>query len=507
MNKNILQSIPPLKEEFDVAVIGGGINGAAIARDAALRGLKVILLEKHDFAGGASSKSSKLIHGGLRYLENFQFRLIKESLHEQSILLKTASNLVQPLPFIVPVYQNQSRPLWLIKIGLFLYDFFRSKHLPPYQSLSKEAIKAQFPSIRLEGLKGGCLYYDAVMQDNRIVIENILSTLSLGGVALNYTEVVEFLKNSEGKIDGIRCRDVQNHHEKIIYAKCFVNATGAWSNGISAKADPSPAFEVYPTKGVHLVLPQINASHALLLTAPQDGRPFFLIPWNGYSLLGTTDTPYEGKPEAVSVLKEDLDYLLNAFNHYFSEQHFSQTDIIASFVGLRPLVKSTISNPAQMSRDYHLSTAKSGLITLLGGKYTTYRLMAEKTVDAIFKQLQLPKHPCKTQDVPLCSFEMPSLKKETISNELNLAMQQVERIIKQYGEASHQIFDIMRRCPEDKQQIYPEQPHLFAELVHSIKHEKAVYPDDWLARRTSIAYTSGQGHQCLDAVVKTFETR
>lgn len=380
---------------YDLAIIGGGINGAGIARDASARGLKVILLEKNNIASGASSKSSKLIHGGLRYLEQFDFRLVKEALSERSLLLKNAPDLVHKLPFVVPIYNDSPRPLWMIKLGLHLYDWMAPDDFPKHKNLTSEEIEKLFPHLLNRGLRGGCLYYDAQMDDASLVEANVDTASSLGAEIHEHAQVIGF-DVEDGKIQGVRYRDTSTGQEHSIKAKSIVNATGAWSNQVLA-LDPSPSrVKVYPTKGVHIVVPQINATHALLLTSPRDGRVFFVIPWKGQSLIGTTDTPFLGNPDDVSVNEEDIHYLLSSTAYYFAGERLERKDVIDSFAGLRPLVQENHQAASKISRDYVIHTSPAGLITLLGGKYTTYRLMAESVVDEVCLRLGR-KVPCTTR--------------------------------------------------------------------------------------------------------------
>lgn len=488
-----------MNNEYDLAIIGGGINGTAIARDAALRGLKVILLEKHDFAFGASSKNSKLAHGGLRYLKYLQFRLIKESLQERSILLKTAPNLVRPLSFIVPSYKSSPIPLWMLRLGLGIYDFLSPKGMKNHQNLSTQEIGSLIPALKKDTLLGGSLYYDAIMEDSRLVIENGLAAEDSGATLLNYSTVTDFL-TKEGKIAGLIYEEGDTLEKKEIYAKTIVNATGAWSNQITHLNPGTTHVAVYPSKGVHLVLPQVTPEHALLLTAPQDGRVFFLIPWKEYSLLGTTDTPFNGDPDKVEVEPADIEYLLTAFNFYFPALNYTPSSIISQFAGLRPLVKNHVKETSLVSRDYALDISSSGLITLLGGKYTTYRLMAEKTVDAVLRQLNRPPVKCMTQEIPLCKFELSPDVVVTLSKECSLESRQITRLAQLYGKRSFEIFDQIKQFPEERRQICPEHPQLWAELSHAIRHEKVKTPEDWFERRTSIAYTSCGGIKCYKAV-------
>lgn len=470
---------------YSLAILGGGINGVAIARDAAQRGLRVILFEKRDFGSGASSKSSKLVHGGLRYLTTFSLSLVKESLRESELLLKNAPHLVKPLPFLYPVYRNSPYPLWLAKLGISFYHWLKPNHAKRPHSATPAQISALIPQLTLEGLKGGCLYYDAQMQDNRLVIENMLSAEEEGAALYNYTDVMRVERSENGfQIES---------SAGTFYAKCLVNATGAWSNltqdSLHLPSDPT----VYPSKGVHLILPQVYSSHALALTAPQDRRLFFLIPWMGYSLLGTTDTPYREDPSEVDVEPEDIYYLLTALRHYFP--HASER-IIASYAALRPLFKKSSSSPSDVSREHQIHLSKEGILTLLGGKFTTYRQIAEEVVDTVVQFLGVKALPCRTHSTPLYGAQ----------NGFHVnGAQKLQRLIEQYGKGAERIAEIIQQDPREGEQICPHHPHLFAELTYAIQKEKARCPEDWFQRRTSIAYSVCQGKQCYERVASRFK--
>ena len=500
------------EKEYDIAIIGGGINGAAVARDASLRGLSTILFEKHDFACGTSSKSSKLIHGGLRYLEQFRFNLVRDSLHERSILLENAPHQVKLIPFVFPVYALDKRPLWMIKTGLYIYDLLSPKGNPKHENLNSEKISQLFPGINREGLKGGCLYYDAQMLDNRLVFSNILSAKKSGANILNYSEVTGLYKN-EGKINGVYVLNSKDGSQCLYNAKAFINATGPWSNHMLAIDQPSPIYGVYPTKGVHLVIPQICPSHALTLAAPQDGRVFFLIPWNGYSLLGTTDTPFPFNPNQVSVTDEDIDYLLKAALHYFPGSGLGPDSVLASFAGLRPLVKNHAGNASQMNRKHNIHVSSSGLISILGGKFTTYRHMAEEVVDKAVEYLgkQVKTTPCSTQHTPL--FELTDRKWMVASEaellslalEYGISSSQLKHIITNYGSAFWEILSIIKKNPADAGQICKYHPHIFAEITYAITHEQANSLEDWFQRRTQIAFLPCRGLQCAEQTASKFK--
>ncbi len=489
-------------EQYDMIVIGGGINGVAIGRDAALRGLKVLLLEKEDFSSGASSKTSKLAHGGIRYLESLQFFLVRECLQERDLLLENAPHLVKSLKFIYPVYKGDLRPLWKIKLGLFLYDCLKGTSiLPRHRSTSPEEIRHLFPSLKAEGLKGGCLYYDALMQDERLVIENMRSAEEAGAVCRNYCEVTSLIKDN-GRVTGVKYRDrLHRKEEKIAHARYVINATGAWSNGILQMDTPSPKVGVRPTKGIHLILPQMNKDHALILSAPQDNRIFFLIPWNGYSILGTTDSPYQGDLNKLEVLPEEMHYLLDALSHYFPHAPLDENAIISTFVGLRPLVDHHLAK-ANLGREHYIEASSSGLVTVLGGKYTTHRKMAEEAVDTALGREERLRHPSVTKNRTLhgggkCS----SLERLNGS----LSQETLNHLIATYGSAASEVLAIIHENPAEAKQLCPHHPHLLGEVTHAIENEHAQQLDDWFFRRTSIGYSPCKGCNSRGLIAAKFD--
>lgn len=496
---------------FDLIIIGGGIHGVAIARDAALRGLKVVLFEQRDFGCGASSKTSKLAHGGLRYLETWQFRLVKECLQERSLLFEHAFPFVRPLPFLFPVYKNLGRPFWQVKMGIYLYEMLdRYRKTPQHQNFSPLEIHRMFPELRQTELKGGCLYYDGFMEDSRLLMANLADAENRGAIALNDVRVIRLLKKNK-KIIGVEVKDVIFENTAQVFAKVVVNATGAWSNAILGMDDDVSAYQVAPTKGVHLIIPQVHPEVALTLLAPQDQRVFFLIPWNGETLLGTTDTPYEGNPEDVKVEKEDIEYLMNAYRPYFPEKPLSKASIIGAYAGLRPLVKFKKKGlPSKRSRDYMLTCSASGLLTILGGKYTSHRYVAQETVDSICSLLEKKNLHSTTfsrsfdEKIPSLGMGDAPQNLLALAKEENLTFQQMDHLMKTYGAQAKDILERLQRHPEEKGQICPYHPHLYAELSHAILNEKAHFLEDWFCRRTSIAYSRCGGRYCLDAVADTF---
>lgn len=373
---------------YDLIIIGGGINGASIARDAVLRGLRVCLLEKDVYGSGSSSKSSKLAHGGLRYLENFEFRLVQETLRERDILLKCASKYVSPLKFLYPVYSFSKRPLWQVRTGMWMYSLLTMQNaLPKYDMLSKHDIEKDCPILKTDQLKGGAHYYDGQMQDYELILANIKDAKENGAHAFEHSKVINFIKDNQ-KVIGV---EVEQHNKKLfIYGKCIVNASGAWSNKTAEKDNSLKQPLVAPTKGVHIIVKSLGLNQALILETPQDHRIFFIIPWEGKTLIGTTDTPFEGNLDHVVADNSDINYLLTASNYYLKDISLTHNDIIETYAALRPLQFSE-KGASNRSRDFSLIESDSELIHLFGGKYTSYRYMAECTVNHIINKLPLQK--------------------------------------------------------------------------------------------------------------------
>jgi glycerol-3-phosphate dehydrogenase len=480
-------------EMFDLIVIGGGINGAAIARDAALRKLKVVLLEKEDFGSGASSKTSKLAHGGIRYLEQFHFGLVKESLRERSLLLKNAPHLVKPLPFLLPVYSQDPHSLWKIDLGLYLYDYLCGRSdLPKHRKLDPEGILGLIPGLKKIGLKGGCAYYDAQMLDYRLLIETVLSAENSGAIVYNYTEVIDLIKE-EGQIKGVVSRG-----KGKFFGKAIVNATGAWSENIGKMEPDAVHCSPAPTKGVHLLIPKM-IDMALLLHAPRDGRIFFVLPWEQYNLIGTTDTFYDGNPDDLTVNAEDRSYLLEAFNAYFPGSQLTDSSIVSSFAGLRPLAATDRKKKASdMDREHVIQISDGGLITVLGGKFTTHRLIAEQVVDVVARRLGVSSS-CTTKETPLPGAAgQYSLKEvEERLKGAGLPADLTDHLLKTYGTTSLKILEIMQSSPEESEAICRGCPHVWAEITYGVEFEHVKTPSDWLLRRASMLSAS---KECVERV-------
>ena len=468
---------------YDLLIIGGGINGAAIANIAAGEGLKVVLLEKGDFAGGTSSKSTKLVHGGLRYLENFEFDLVYEALKERYVQLQNVPHLVKPLPFVVPVYKTDRRPLWMMKLGVFLYDVLSGRHrIGKHRSLNVSEVAQLVPGVKQDGLVGGVLYYDAQMDDARLCLENVLSAKAKGADVANYTEVTGLMKE-HGRAVGARVRDVLNGKEYMVRARRVVCAVGPWAHQLFAMDNPQTTQRVRTTKGIHLVYRKKISDHAVLLQTQKENRVFFVIPWMGHSLIGTTDTDFSGDPDQVDVTEGDIDYLLSEARRIFPQQSFRMEDIVTTFAGLRPLVYQK-GSPSAVSRKHVFEETSSGLLFVLGGKYTTYRKIAWECVGRIAGS----RGKDAGEDYPLYGSGAITESSVDLAQEYDIDKDIVDHLKWKYGTRYKEILKMTVGHPELKKKVCSCHLNIEAQIVYSIDAEMARTPEDIVWRRLGVAY-------------------
>jgi glycerol-3-phosphate dehydrogenase len=475
---------------FDLLVLGGGITGAGVALDAVLRGLRVALIDKGDFASGASSRSSKLVHGGLRYLEHGDFHLVYEALHERGRLLSNAPHLVHPLRFVLPFYEGARVSSWKFRVGLVLYDLLAgTRNIRRSRAISLPHLRREFSELRPQGLRGGAEYFDAQMDDARLCLE-VLRTAALHGACIvNYVEAISF-EFSGGIIRAVRAVDRRSGRELLIAAKQILNATGPWGDAVRRLAGDEGEPMLRPTKGVHVIVPARGLSAAFLLLHPVDGRVFFVLPFWNKTLLGTTDTVWDNSPDKLSVSAEDVEYLLAGFNHYFTRP-LSASDVLNSFVGLRPLIRSRPGEPSEMSREFQLYIAPSGLLTAAGGKYTTYRHMAEIITDTVVSRLGLSSR-CRTRSFrlegaprqPWQPFRSKTIRALTSSYRLN--EETAVHLVERYGRRAVEVADYVQRDPALGKRIVEGEPDILAEFAYQRDHEMAVTPADFLLRRTHL---------------------
>jgi glycerol-3-phosphate dehydrogenase len=488
---------PPILEgPFDLAVVGGGINGAAIARDAALRGKTVILLEKDDFAAGTSSRSSKMLHGGIRYLEQLRLGLVYQALRERYHILRVAPHLARPQAFVIPMYQGAKRGPRMIRVGLFLYDFLAlGKRLGKSRFLRAEEVLARVPHLLKQGLVGGGVYHDAVMDDARLCLLNAVAAYEegQGEVGLvtvrNYAPVVEVRPGSPATV---LVHDRLTGQNASVLAHRVVRALGPWT-------DPELLVR---SKGVHLVLPAFPMSDGILLTHSKDGRVFFLIPWLQKTIVGTTETPFSGSLERLRVEPEEVKYLLDEVQRLFPEVHIGARHILGTCAGVRPLARShglfASKAPGSVSRAHRIVDDGNGVLSVFGGKFTTYRLVAKEVVDKLF-----PGSPCETHRRALPGGEggpWGSFQQRLGPETSQLGSTELERLFYRYGTRLHELLRLIQEDPSLGERLAPPYPELRAEVVYSAQQEFAFYPEDFLARRTTLRYSDDGGRAAYDAV-------
>ncbi len=497
-------------DRFDVLVIGGGLTGAGVALDAAARGYSVALVEKVDFASGTSSKSTKLVHGGIRYLPNFDFALVHEALVERGLLLQNAPFLVSPVPFVLPLYKGDRHPVGmpittpggiglgvLLDIGLWMYDGLAGRrNIKRHRHLRRAGVLKLAPALNAEGLKDGYMYYDAQTNDARLTMALIRTAAQHGAVITNYTDVTSFI-SEQGKIQGAHIHDRIGNQDLEVHARHVVNATGVFSEEVEALTGTEPLVQVQPSKGVHLVLSREDlklGDAAIVLPETEDKRILFIVPWESRAIFGTTDTG-SGDLDHPTASKVDIAYLLKYLNRYLSVS-LTEENVISTYAGYRPLVSSRKPgrSTAKLSRTHAVLESPSGLVTIVGGKLTTYRRMAQDTLDVLNRRDgSLVLHP--TQSLPLQgSAGWPASQRdlEKKGAALGLSPKTLEHLGRNYGSEAHALLDLIIVDQSLAQLLIDDLPYIRAEVVYACHHEMAMTPYDVLARRTSITLEDRQ---------------
>jgi len=479
MNRSeFLNSIREKNQYWDVLIIGGGATGLGCAVDAASRGYSTVLLDMHDFAKGTSSRSTKLVHGGVRYLQQGDVSLVIEALKERGLLIQNAPHLVSHQSFIVPSYKWWSGPFY--GVGMKVYDVLAGKlNIKKSKNLSVKETLEKIPTLETEGLLGGTMYYDGQFDDSRLALNLAQTAADHGALPLNYVKVTGLLKNTSGLISGVEALDMVDGARYSINARVVINATGIFTDSIMKMDDEFHVPIIQCAQGIHLVLDKefLPGDTAIMVPHTDDGRVLFAVPWHGKALVGTTDTPIKKPDLEPRALEEEIDFVLRHAARYLSKDP-KREDVLSVFAGLRPLVKpEDAKSTSQISRSHHLQVSESGLVIIAGGKWTTYRKMAEDTINQAALVAGLQEVKCRTEGLRIHGW----LKNVDMNDHLHV-----------YGSDRVGIDKIIKKRPELGERIHPDLPYLKAEVVWATKKEMAITIDDVLSRRTRMLLLNAQ---------------
>jgi glycerol-3-phosphate dehydrogenase len=466
----MLNQVRAQHEPLGMVVIGGGATGVGVALDAAARGYRTLLLEQHDFGKGTSSRSTKLVHGGVRYLEQGQVSLVMEALKERGLLRQNAPHLVSELPFVVPNYSWWEGPFY--GIGLKVYQAMAGKYgFGASELLSKEETLKRLPNINTDGLRGGVIYYDGQFDDARLLIDLVATAAEQGAILLNYVKVTGLTKDADDMIDGVVARDVETGEEFAIKAKVVINATGPFTDSVRHMAEPNVADMISPSQGAHIVLDRsfLPGDHAIIVPRTSDGRVMFAIPWHGHTLVGTTDTAIDEAPLEPVPMEQEIEFMLSTASLYLAKKP-AKSDILSTFAGIRPLLRSgDAKNTAAASRDHAILIDPSGLVNIAGGKWTTYRNMAEHCVDQAATLARLTERDSVTKHLNIHGFHQHAERFGTLAF---------------YGSDAPLIQDIIRTDAALGEPMHPALSYCAAEVIWAAREEMARSVEDVLARRT-----------------------
>lgn len=471
MNRtDFIKQIKGHNDYWDVLIIGGGASGLGCAVDAASRGYKTLLLEMHDFSKGTSSRSTKLVHGGVRYLQQGDVSLVIEALHERGLMIQNARHLVNHQSFIVPSYEWWNGPFY--GVGMKVYDALAGKlGIKKSKILSKEETLEKIPTLEPEGLRGGVLYYDGQFDDSRLAINLAQTAAEEGATPINYMKVTGLLNTKGGLVDGVKALDMVDGESFEINARVVINATGIFTDSILEMDNPYNKPIIQCAQGVHLVLDKefLPGDAAIMVPHTDDGRVLFAVPWHGKALVGTTDTPIE-KPSLEPVaLEEEIEFILRHAKQYLTKDP-TRADVKSVFAGLRPLVRpQDVKSTSEISRSHHLQVSESGLVTLAGGKWTTYRKMAEDTIDQAALVAGLEPEPCQTKELRIHGW----LKNTDDTEHLYV-----------YGSDIVALKKLLNEDEEWSERLHPNLPYLKGEVIWAVRNELAITIEDILSRRT-----------------------
>jgi glycerol-3-phosphate dehydrogenase len=514
-HKDRLKNIKRLEDEvFDLIIVGGGITGAGIARDAVSRGMKVALVESDDFAIGTSSRSSKLIHGGIRYLENFEFSLVFEALTERALLFKIAPHLVHPLRFIIPIYKSSRVGYWKMLAGMWLYDLLSLMETPQmHESLGINEVKERVPSINARELVGALEYSDAYMDDDRLVIETLRDAARKGACIVNYVKVTKAKVLNNQIVEELFVEDKMTGDTFAIKSKQVVSGVGPWTDIFGKVIDKNWINKLRPTKGVHLVFSKKKIPLEKAVVMAVEKRIIFVIPRHEMVIVGTTDTDFTKDPKDVETNIDDVQYLITALNQYFPNLQIQATDIVSSYCGVRPLVDDGASTEGKTSREHSIFSHGPNLTFVAGGKYTTYRKISQEVVDHILNKMNFSESMSFTQSNTKVSlnpqisqtlYERAKLKKTLWSQEYQLNEQLVEKLIERHGEEAEVI---LKKIIKNFNIYSPNEAFWMGEAYFAIKNTMCLNLVDFYWRRSPLFLASkSHGVKYVKPIAKVFAT-
>jgi len=491
---------------FDLLVVGGGITGAGVARDAALRGLRVALVEADDWASGTSSRSSRLVHGGVRYLEHGHLHLVFEASRERRTLLKIAPHLVRPLRFTWPVYAGARIARWKLRAGLLAYDALSLfRNVGTHHGASRQTILQREPAMRSDGLLGGARYWDASTDDVRLTLANVLSAAEAGAVVMNHVAVSAFAHDAGARVCGAQLIDRTTGLQVMVSARVVVNATGPWSDVTRRMDDGADHAAVLGSKGVHIAVARarVPCQDALTLLHPDDGRVFFILPSPVHTIIGTTETPAATGPQSVRANRSDVTYLLRAANHFFPAAHLNASEVISAWAGIRPLVAHAGESANDASREHHIGVSASGLLSVTGGKLTTYRAMAAEIVDQVERAAGRATLTASVTGDAL----LPGAGDISQERELQQALDAIRdpalaaQLLRAYGDRWRMVWGLVEREPLLGERLDAELPYIAAQVVWAAVAEGAWTVADVLVRRMPVAYERQDAGRALAAQI------
>lgn len=494
---------------FDVVIVGAGVNGCGVARDAAMRGLRVLLLDKGDLSAGTTAASTRLIHGGLRYLEHGEVGLVRESLRERETLLrKVAPHLVRPLPMLVPIYAGQRRGRLTIRTGMLAYDLLSSsKSLPRHRMLNAAEALEHAPGLEPEGLRGAALFYDAQVEyAERLAVENALDARARGATVLTYARV-ERLLVEDGAARGVGFKDLLSGTTHEARASVILNAAGPWVDEVLEGSSAEGEKLLGGTKGSHVVVRAFEGAPraAVYAEAFEDGRPFFVVPWDDKLLIGTTDERYAGDLDRVEADELEIEYLLRETNRVLPSAQLTRADVLYTYSGVRPLPRVAEGEEGGITRRHFIRPSRvRGLFSIVGGKLTTYRALAEGAVDLIFRTLDKTAPPCQTADEPLpgAAVEDFDAFRRDFAARSTLSPTSTARLLKVYGVRAAEVLRLAQGDAELSQVISEETGSIGAEVVHAFREELAETLADCLMRRTMLGLNGSVGLDALERAAR-----